>query len=162
MDLLAKIINRLRLFNKEQLEAVWRIISQIPVNITKMETLYPFKLFKRQPLDKRVLALSKKMWENPKNPNFQDNSFIGAFCEKEYGIGGDRIRNLFNKETGLTPLEAIKKMKLEYFRLSLIESNFSMIHLAEEAGLSLSHLSNDFKEEYEYTPKQYRLRFSQF
>lgn len=67
------------------------------------------------------------------------------------------FQKLFKEETGITPIQFIKQIRLEKAR-ELLETTFLRVQqIAYEAGIrDQSYFNRAFKEKYGLTPNQYR------
>ena len=77
----------------------------------------------------------------------------------EFGYCEKHIRYLFKRHLNTTPSKYIDDLKLDQISLMLQTTSYSLEYFAETFNYSsASHLINNFKKRFKYTPKQYLLR----
>ena len=70
-----------------------------------------------------------------------------------------RLRHLFKDETGLTPAQYLKRLRLERARELMEESFLSLKEVMPQVGISdESHFVRDFKKKHGLPPIKYRHR----
>ena len=73
------------------------------------------------------------------------------------GLSRSRFGHLFRSELGMSPIHALRVMRLRQAALALQYTGDSIERIAEENGFtSLSHLSREFRREYGISPRTYR------
>lgn len=76
-------------------------------------------------------------------------------------ISPSRLRRLFKSETGETPAQYLKRMRLQQAAELLVTDFYSVKEVMNKVGLqNQSHFTHDFKRAYRLTPTQYRAQFS--
>jgi len=71
-----------------------------------------------------------------------------------------RLCHLFRSETGVSPIQYLKSLRLERARDLLETSLLSIREIAKSIGLDdQSHFVRDFKKVYGASPTSYRMRF---
>ena len=76
-------------------------------------------------------------------------------------LSSSRFRHLFKKETGFSPTQYVKLIRLRHARQLLEKSSLSVKEVMAAAGMNdLSHFVRDFKSMYGFTPTEIR-RLSQ-
>jgi AraC family transcriptional regulator of arabinose operon len=68
-----------------------------------------------------------------------------------------RLHHLFKAETGTTPAQYLRLLRMEHAR-KLLESSFLSVKqiVASVGGRDRSHFEREFKKQYGLTPTQYR------
>lgn len=76
-------------------------------------------------------------------------------------LSPSRMRHLFKSETGETPAQYLKRMRMQKAAELLATTFYSVKEIMSRVGLqNESHFTHDFKRAYGLTPTQYRTRFS--
>lgn len=76
---------------------------------------------------------------------------------KETGLSSSRFSHLFREETGQSPIEYLRKEKIEVAKSMLLESEYKIYEISEILGFTNeSHFIKTFKEYVEITPGEYR------
>jgi len=75
-------------------------------------------------------------------------------------LSPSRLRHLFKTETGMTPAQYLKRLRMESAK-QLLETTFLSVKvITSRVGINnLSHFAQDFKKAYGLTPAQHRARF---
>jgi transcriptional regulator GlxA family with amidase domain len=75
-------------------------------------------------------------------------------------LSPSHLRHLFKAETGLTPAQYLKRLRMEKAK-QLLETTFLSVKvIASQVGIhNLSHFAQDFKKAHGLTPAQHRARF---
>lgn len=71
-------------------------------------------------------------------------------------ISASRLSHLFKTETGVSPAQHLKSIRLQRAKELLEGSNLSIKEIAAHVGLDPSRLSKAFREAYGVTPWRYR------
>ncbi len=72
-----------------------------------------------------------------------------------------RFCHVFKRETGLTPLQYLKALRMERAKRLLEETFLSVKQVMMEVGINdESHFIRDFKAAYELPPAKFRRRYS--
>jgi two-component system response regulator YesN len=79
---------------------------------------------------------------------------------RQAGLSVSRALHLFREETGMTLTGYINKLKLDYAKYLLLNSDISLAELAAELGYcDQSHFTKNFKKIEKTTPSHFRLRY---
>jgi AraC-like DNA-binding protein/ligand-binding sensor protein len=79
------------------------------------------------------------------------------------GLSTSRCLHLFKEETGLSLSEYIKKVRIDYGKYLLLNTNVKIADCAIEAGFfDQSHFTKTFKQVEKSTPAQFRRKFRRF
>jgi len=74
-------------------------------------------------------------------------------------LSPSRLRHLFKAETGVTPAQHLKSLRMREAKKIMGAAYFSAKEVMTKVGLSdKSHFERDFKKTYGLTPAQYRAR----
>jgi AraC family transcriptional activator of mtrCDE len=102
-------------------------------------------------MDDRVRTIIEKM-----NQALSD-TFSISMLARSVNLSSTRLRQLFLKETGQSPIRYLKGLRIKKAKLLLQSSFLSIKEIAFQAGLGdVSHFSRDFKKQYGLTPSEYR------
>ena len=72
-------------------------------------------------------------------------------------LSSSRLRHLFKDETGLTPAQYLKRLRLERAKELMEDSFLRLKEVMPQVGISdESHFVKDFKKEYGLPPIKYR------
>ncbi len=72
-------------------------------------------------------------------------------------LSPSRIRQLFKHETGLSPLQYLKKLRLNRAKELLHDTSLNLMQIMIHVGINdRSHFERDFKKEFGTTPAKYR------
>ncbi|MDR0696731.1 MAG: AraC family transcriptional regulator [Christensenellaceae bacterium] len=106
-----------------------------------------------------VLYLREKLLEN-----FTDENFDLLCYMKEIPHSPEYLRKLFIKELGITPVQYLRKIRLENANRLLISTDTSLLNINEIAHMSgfsdSLHFSRLYKMKYGVSPKFYRQNLS--
>jgi transcriptional regulator GlxA family with amidase domain len=74
-------------------------------------------------------------------------------------LSPSRLRELFKKETGRSPMQYLKEMRMERAEELLRSTFFSIKEIAFLSGLNVgSHFGRNFKKQYGLTPSEFRAK----
>ncbi len=95
---------------------------------------------------------------------FVDRNFTGRITARdvarESGLSVSRALHLFREETGMTLTSYVTKLKLDYGKYLLLNSDISLAELAAELGYcDQSHFTKNFKKMERITPSHFRLKY---
>ena len=96
--------------------------------------------------------------------DFIEQNFTGKITARdvagEAGLSVSRALHLFRQETGMALTGYINKLKLDYAKYLLLNSDISLAGLAAELGYcDQSHFTKNFKKLEKITPSHFRLRY---
>ncbi|HUU38477.1 MAG TPA: helix-turn-helix domain-containing protein [Candidatus Desulfaltia sp.] len=96
--------------------------------------------------------------------DFIEQNFTGKITARdvagEAGLSVSRALHLFRQETGMALTGYINKLKLDYAKYLLLNSDISLAELAAELGYcDQSHFTKNFKKLEKITPSHFRLRY---
>lgn len=92
--------------------------------------------------------------------NAHENIKIDELCKKFF-ISKVHLSQLFKKEYGISPYKYFSKCKMELAVHMLLNSDMPIKEIALSLSYSDSHhFSNAFRDKYECSPKEYRVRYS--
>ena len=73
-------------------------------------------------------------------------------------LSPSRFRHLFKHETGTSPRQYLRELRLRKAEVMLSTTFLSLKEIAEAIGIvSVTHLMKDFKERHGITPREYRI-----
>ncbi|HET9525644.1 MAG TPA: AraC family transcriptional regulator [Pyrinomonadaceae bacterium] len=73
-------------------------------------------------------------------------------------LSASRFRHLFKHETGSSPRQYLRELRLQKAEVLLATTFMSLKEIAESIGLvSLTHFMQDFKQRHGRTPREYRI-----
>jgi AraC-like DNA-binding protein len=76
---------------------------------------------------------------------------------RRVGLGRTRFESLFKAETGTTPMQYLKQVRIEQAKQWLLDDARSIKQVARAVGYkSLSHFCHDFKKTTGRTPTEFR------
>jgi len=102
-------------------------------------------------MDRRVSRIIEVI-----NQGFADKFSEEMMC-KCVNLSAARLRQLFRKETGLSPLQYLKRHRMKKAAKLLLTSFLSIKEVAFRSGSSdVSHFVRDFKKRYGMTPSRFR------
>ena len=79
------------------------------------------------------------------------------------GLSTSRCLHLFKEEKGLSLSEYIKKLRIDYGKYLLLNSDISLADCAIEAGFfDQSHFTKTFKQVERMTPSQFRRKYKRW
>lgn len=88
--------------------------------------------------------------------NYQEKALLNSFCEK-YHYNAQYISRLFKKETSLTALEYIQKIRIEKSCGLLAGTNFTIREIAHQTGYEdIKFFNRVFRKMVGMTPSEYR------
>jgi two-component system response regulator YesN len=96
--------------------------------------------------------------------DFIDQNFtrkiIARDVAKEAGLSVGRALHLFREETGMAMTSYINKMKVDYGKYLLLNSDIQLAELADQLGYyDQSHFTKNFKKFEKITPSHFRLKY---
>lgn len=111
--------------------------------------------------EKKKKAKSRKMFE------YINRNFTNKITAKEVArIGGlslSRALHLFKEETGLSLSKYLKKLRIDYGKYLLLNTDISMADLAVEVGFfDQSHFTKTFKKFEKMTPSDFRNKYKKY
>jgi len=78
---------------------------------------------------------------------------------KRVNLSSQRLRQLFKKETGLSPIQFIRDLRAKKAAYLLRTSFLTIKEVAFHSGAGdISHFVRDFKKRYGVTPSEFRVR----
>jgi transcriptional regulator GlxA family with amidase domain len=91
-----------------------------------------------------------------------NREFTGKISEemisKQVNLSPARLRQVFKKETGFSPIRYLKRLRMSMAARLLKSSFLSVKEIAFQTGSGdTSHFVRDFKKHYAVTPSQFRL-----
>lgn len=112
----------------------------------------PFVLSRKELyLDRRVQKVQRMMRDSP-----SERRSLGEYAES-VNLSVWRLCRIFRAQTGMSPIEYLRSLKMERARQLLQTSFLSVRDIARQVGLGdASHFVRDFKNTYGVTPAQYR------
>lgn len=82
------------------------------------------------------------------------------FLSKSVNLSSERLRQLFKKETGLSPMQHLKELRMQHAEQLLQGTFLSIKEVAFRCGAKdFSHFVRDFKRRKGVTPSAFRARF---
>jgi AraC-like DNA-binding protein len=79
---------------------------------------------------------------------------------REAGLSVGRALHLFREETGMALTAYINKMKVDYGKYLLLNSDLQLAELADQLGYyDQSHFTKNFKKLEKITPSHFRLKY---
>ena len=79
-----------------------------------------------------------------------------ASLANEVNLSPSRLRHLFKQETGKTPYQHLKTLRLKHTERLLRDTFLSIKMIADRVGLSPANLLREFKAVHRCTPTEYR------
>ena len=106
-------------------------------------------------MDRRVQKVIELIKDNPERELSMDE--MAMFVN----LSPSRLRFMFKSETGRTPAQYIKSLRIEQAK-ELLETTFLNVkEITDRVGVKdRSHFTRDFKKAYGLSPTQYRARLS--
>ena len=105
-------------------------------------------------MDKRIIQLAGQM-----RLNLQQKISTKRLAKK-VNVTESRLRQLFITETGMSPTEYLRDLRLERAAELLANSLMSIKEIGEQVGIrDKSHFTKYFKEKFGITPSDYRRKF---
>ncbi|MBO5416201.1 MAG: helix-turn-helix domain-containing protein [Clostridia bacterium] len=91
--------------------------------------------------------------------NFRDPELTTKKVAQAVFLTPNYFGEVFHKHMGISCLEYIKKMKLDFGMSLLIQTDLTVADIAERSGYSsISYFISDFKAEFGLTPQKYRAK----
>ncbi len=105
-------------------------------------------------MDPRVVAVIKMM----------HHSLAGGLSipslSRAVNLSPSRLRHIFKKETGCSPIEYLKNLRMEHAEQLLRSTFLSIKEIASlSGGKDVSYFVREFKKRYGQTPTDFRTRF---
>jgi AraC-like DNA-binding protein len=96
--------------------------------------------------------------------DYIDQNFTRKLTSKEVakagGLSMSRCLHLFKEETGMSLSEYIKKLRIDYGKYLLLNTDISLADCSIEAGFfDQSHFTKSFKQVERITPYQFQRKF---
>jgi AraC-like DNA-binding protein len=105
-------------------------------------------------MDRRIELLLAKLERET------SRSWTTARLAQAVNLSSSRLRHLFKQETGKTPTQYLKELRLERSAILLRTTFFSIKEIASGSGLvSTSYFVREFKKAFGLSPTVYRNRF---
>jgi len=106
----------------------------------------------------------KRRVRSQKMRDFIDQNFTRKITARdvarEAGLSVGRALHLFREETGLAMTAYINKMKVDYSKYLLLNSDLQLAELADQLGYyDQSHFTKNFKKFEKITPSHFRLKY---
>jgi AraC-like DNA-binding protein len=104
--------------------------------------------------DQRIDALTEYLFlQETRIPPIRD------LCDLVH-LSESQLRKLFNKHTGLSPLQYIRHVKIEQSKRLLVHRNEHITEISRHLGFQdANYFSRIFKKNTGYTPQEYREKF---
>ncbi len=91
--------------------------------------------------------------------NFRDPELTTKKVAQAVFLTPNYFGEVFHKHMGISCLDYIKKMKLDFGMSLLIQTDLTVADIAERSGYSsISYFISDFKSEFGLTPQKYRAK----
>jgi len=91
------------------------------------------------------------------------DKFSEETVSKHVNLSPARLRQLFKKDTGLSPIRYLKRLRMNSAAKLLQSSFLSIKEIASQAGFGdSSHFVRDFRTHYGLTPTEFRTRSQRF
>ncbi len=91
--------------------------------------------------------------------NFRDPELTTKRVAQAVFLTPNYFGEVFHKQMGISCLDYIKKMKLDFGMSLLIQTDLTVADIAERSGYSsISYFISDFKSEFGLTPQKYRAK----
>lgn len=102
-------------------------------------------------MDRRVQKVQQMMRDSP-----SERRSLGEYAES-VSLSVWRLCRIFRAETGMSPIQYLRSLKMERARQLLHTSFLSVRDITRHVGLAdPSHFARDFKKTYGVTPTEYR------
>ena len=106
---------------------------------------------------KKILRLSRM--REYVNQNFTQR-ITARDIARQAGLSVGRALHLFKQETGTPLIQYINKLKVDYGKYLLLNTDLSLAAVADELGFfDQSHFTKNFKRFERVTPLRYRLKY---
>ena len=93
------------------------------------------------------------------NQNFT-KEVTASNVAKSAGLSVSRALHLFKEETGMSLSNFITKLRIDYGKYLLLNTDVNIAHLANEVGFyDQSHFTKYFKKFERITPSRFRLKY---
>ena len=106
----------------------------------------------------------KKKFKIQKMCDYIDQNFIGRISAREVaksaGLSLSRALHLFKEETGMSFSQYINKLRIDYGKYLLLNTDINIADLASEVGFyDQSHFTKNFKKMERMTPSSFRKKY---
>lgn len=128
------------------------LLRQAPARSVSKTKLSPnFAAPLLAPRDWRVQKVVQHLLEDLCQPHYLDDlATVTNLCPKQ-------LTRLFQQQTGLTPLQYLKRLRLKEAKDLLTDLTLSIQEVLQQVGYeNASQFSADFKHAFGRTPRQYR------
>lgn len=110
----------------------------------------------REAIDKRVVA-AFDILNNPAGAGVIDFEQIAS----SLNLSSSRLRHLFTIETGISPMQCLRLLRLERAHQLMLQSFLTVKEVTDRVGFSdVSHFVREYKRVFGETPSQTRLNHS--
>lgn len=108
----------------------------------------------------------KKKLKSHKMSEYIDRNFTNKITAEEMarvgGLSVSRALHLFKEETGLSLSKYLKKLRIDYGKYLLLNTDMSLADLAAEAGFfDQSHFTKTFKKFEKMTPSDFKRKYKE-
>jgi len=105
-------------------------------------------------MDRRIEIVISEIERDPQGCQLSE-------LAESVNLSSSRLRHLFKQETGITPLQHLKRVRFEHAALLLRTTFFSIKEVMRLAGFNdISHFGREFKKLLGKSPGDYREAYS--